>query len=140
MSIVVHIGSWSTGVDANGAVWTVTGETGWSSTPTVRLADTPRSFAHGDWDATSWFDGRQIELTGIVSAPSANALVASLDDLRGILADTTELVPLVVDEPTGSRQTMVRAAADLKISRVTPTLAEFDISLLAPDPRIYEPQ
>lgn len=122
--------------DSNGVEWWVEELTGWDS-PDLREDTSPRGFRHGLIRGTSYYGGRPLGLRG--------ALVGTGDiaDLRAAVAALAKATDLTSSDATltvlesPSKQCAVRRSGRLAINWDSPSLARFDLALLAVDPRKY---
>jgi hypothetical protein len=130
--IVITFGA----VDDQGVEWRYTGLTGWDSPDLGETAEN-RTGADGMWDSTNYFSGRMVAVDGQIKAPTAAALDAAMAQLsRALPARGTTGVSFTVRE-TPAKQVTGRRSGRLMMDKLTDVVAEFSISLLAPDPRKY---
>lgn len=127
-------------VDAEGTAWIATTVAGWSGPPTLRLSSVERPRRHGVFDGATYYGGRTITVVGTAQAVSRAAAVRAMDIIASVCAwDSSILYPFTVVEPgQPTRRCMVRLAGDTKISAPYGGYDfDFQIMLLAPDPRRY---
>lgn len=123
-------------VDGNGAKWRIARIEGWDS-PSVRQSLFDPTGVHGQVVAEILYGSRAIVLTGTCTTPSEAAYWLSHTALA--TATNSLAIPgtLVVNEPTPKQASVVRAGE----VRMRPIGAyrgfEFEVPLLAPDPRKY---
>lgn len=102
----------------------------------VRREDIARPSAHGSFDVPGFLSPRVLTLTGHMSSRSREGLEHMQARLSGLLADGGS-DRLVVEGPNGSRWCDVRLGAAAEITALDATTARFQVSLWAPDPRMY---
>lgn len=102
----------------------------------VRREDVARPAAHGSFDFPGFLAPRTLSLSGHLSAPSREALDHFAVRVGGLLADGGSS-RLVLDGPSGSRWCDVRLGAATQIRLLDATTAKFQVTLWAPDPRVY---
>ena len=124
-------------VDGDGVEWWVTGESGWSGGPPVRLELANRPQRDGTFDAPSFRGARVITLEGTAVAPDPEAKERAKDRIAAVLADGSALRPLTVRELLTTRQAMVRLSAETKVVDQTPSSFTWSLQLTAPDPVRY---
>lgn len=143
--------TWSIGglqfncTDANGVAWLVgfpsgagagaAPTSGWFDIPTMRLFDTPLPRHSGEYRSNSFKSGRPIIINGYVEASTKALREAARDQLLG-LAFQGGTLQLTVTDDYSTRWAMVELQ-DLKTSAANPTSFDFQLSLLALDPRKY---
>jgi hypothetical protein len=127
--------------DSNGIAWTLNEAiTGWDA-PDVRVTQTPKGNDDGLFNEASFYGGRQLIAKGTfaTSNGNANALMAARTQLRAsVNIMGTSLAPFVVAEAQ-PKMCMVKRMPGYKDRPVSPVEMEFEIHLLAPDPRKYDP-
>jgi hypothetical protein len=121
-------------VDAYGVMWRMTSIDGWDS-PDHDDAATPRSGSDGMWDSPSWYGGRTISIKGVYSAPDADARQAAHYRLMQACARDHQST-LLMNE-TVPKTSSVRRSGRLMSRPLSDTMGEFDLSVLAVDPRKY---
>jgi len=124
-------------VDTDGVEWWVTGESGWSSGPPVRLELANRPQRDGAFDAPSFRGARVVTLEGTAVAPDPDAKERAKDRIAAVLADGSALRPLTVRERLTTRLAMVRLSAETKVADRTPYSFSWSLQLTAPDPVRY---
>ena len=124
-------------LDDDGVEWWVTGESGWSSTPPVRLELANRPQRDGAFDAPSYRGARVVTLEGRAIAPDPDVRERAKDRLAAVLADGSALAELSVRERQVTRMAMVRLSAETKIADTTPLTFDWSLQLTAPDPIRY---
>jgi hypothetical protein len=125
-------------LDDDGVEWWVTGESGWSSTPPVRLDLANRPQRDGAFDAPSFRGARVITIEGTAIAPESDSRERAKDRLAAVLADgSSGLAELAVQERQVIRRALVRLSAETKIADTTPYTFDWSLQLTAPDPVRY---
>lgn len=133
---LVSVGNLTFGaVDANGSVWTLTNFEGWTGSPDPTLTLTQRSRADGATANESFLTARNMVLSGVVMAPSPDALNASLDDLN--TAVTLAPFQLSVSESGRVRAVMAQRNGAVLTPKVNSRFARFSIQVVAKDPLKY---
>lgn len=122
--------------DSNGVEWWMKDLDGWHG-PEVRTDATPRTFEHGMVTGRQFYDGRPMTVSGWLYSPSGitNLRLARESLLAAVETATTPAL-LLVDE-TPARQAQVLRAGKVGMRISGQSLLEFDIPILAPDPRRY---
>lgn len=128
--VVIPLGQ----VDDAYVQWRMTDLNGWDSPDLEENAEN-RVGADGMFDAPNYYAGRTIEIKGQIIAPDAAALEAAMYRLTQAVPPR-RLVTVRLDETTPKYVTARRSGRPL-ISKTTDRAADFDVSLLAPDPRKY---
>lgn len=135
---VYTVDGWSGNtVDDSGVEWWVTGESGWSGGPPVRLELTNRPQRDGTFDAPSLRAARVVTIEGTAVAPDPQTMERARNTLAAVLADGSALQPLTVQERTLTRRAMVRLSAETKIADTTPYTFTWSMQVTAPDPIRY---
>lgn len=124
-------------LDDDGVEWWVTDESGWSSTPPVRLELANRPQRDGAFDAPSFRGARVITLEGTAIAPDPDTRERAKDRLAAVLVDGAGLAELTVQERQVVRRAMVRLSAETKIADASPYTFDWSLQLTAPDPVRY---
>lgn len=123
--------------DTQGADWrTVAPIDGWDSSPGSTITTTQKPRQPGAWaTGPRELTQRLVTLSGLVSAASEDDVEQALDRLRSAasLAGTT----LSVTRGTNPRTATVYRQGELTVTEVTGTLYQWQIALVAPDPRKY---
>lgn len=123
----------NTGADDDGVEWWATSVGGWDS-PDVRSPRGQRASAHGLYLSTFFHGGRSLELAGHIVCPTT-ALAYSAKTLLAALVNVDRDLVLTVFEDE-CRQVVARRS-DRLLLRQTDGLVEFQIPLVAADPRKY---
>jgi hypothetical protein len=122
-------------VDAEGVLWTWSGDDPWSPSPAPREQAGDRENGHGQWDATRFYGPRSLALTGMAKGDH-EALHRAKHRLMA--AVSVQPFTLLVDEPAyGTRQATVRRGAEVLWTEDTPDKAVWSLALYQPDPFIY---
>ncbi|MGB3443895.1 MAG: hypothetical protein WBA97_34590 [Actinophytocola sp.] len=122
-------------VDDNGVTWFVSDDKGWFEPVQDRLFDMDKPASDGTYSAPNLDASRVITLTGWARAPDPVAADVARNKFNS-LCKRGHLFPLVVEEPVAIRTAMVkRAGGNLRNTGVSQF--EFQLILLAPDPRKY---
>lgn len=126
--------------DTNGVGWLVNQIDGWDYA-TLRETNTGRSHDDGIYNDPAFFGQRSLVLHGYVVSLSAQAVMAAREQLHAALNVTRSLTPFVVNE-SPPKMCMVRQAGGSKDAWVPDfggMALQFQLALLAPDPRKYDP-
>jgi hypothetical protein len=138
---VYTVDTWAANtLDDSGVEWWVTNESGWSSTPPVRLELANRPQRDGTFDAPSFRGARVVTLEGTAIAPDADTKERAKDRLAAVLADGSALAELAVTERLMTRRALVRLSSETKIADTTPYTFAWSVQLTAPDPFRYGAQ
>jgi hypothetical protein len=121
-------------VDDTYTGWVVTNLQGWFDGPAVRAAFTPRTFAHGSFDAKVWRDVRTVTLSGTYSGSSYNDAVAQSQVLSGLLGDGSAGT-FMVDNISAT----VRIGVEPVYQWLGDAAFNFQVSFIAVDPKKYGP-
>lgn len=121
--------------DENRVGWRYTSLTGWDSADLPENAEN-KTGADGMWDSDDYYSGRQVGVEGLISAPTAAALDAAMEQLEQALPARGRRVTFTVNEAT-PKQVSGRRSGRLMMSKLTDATAQFSLSLLTPDPRKY---
>lgn len=124
------------GMDATGTEWWVETDDGWFNAPGEVLSQEVWPSYDGVFDAPSYRDKRLITLSGTVLAPDRYTCDQALRTLAAV-GMSRALVPLTVAEPQRTYTVGVRRAQAPTVTRVTANAAEWQLFLVAPDPRRY---
>ena len=125
--------------DANGITWMLQKVAGWDSPPSAVGQVIQRSADHGGYATSQYYGPRIITLTVMASAPDQ----ATRDSARRQLQQTvpvSDLGTFLYNEPV-PKVSYVRRNATAAVTETLPTLSDavFQIPLIAPDPRLYDP-
>ena len=125
--------------DANGVTWMLQKVDGWDSPPTAVGQVIQRSADHGGYATSQYYGPRIITLTVMASAPDQ----ATRDAARRQLQQTvpvSDLGAFLYGEPV-PKVAYVRRNATAAVTESLPTLTDaiFTLPLVAPDPRLYDP-
>lgn len=125
-------------VDSTGALWVVDKEEGWSGSPDVRVESVERTRADGSFDDQHFYGARLVTLSGRAWFPTPEALRGGQRRFSGLLG--SRAATLTVDDGVGVLSAGVRLAGPVRARLTSPLLLDFQLSLLAPDPRKYAAQ
>lgn len=125
-------------VDDSGAYWVVEQEDGWSDSPDVRLATPVRPNWDGAFNRQHYYSPRLVTLKGRALYPSLSAYRSGQRAFASLLG--SRLATLTVEDGLGPLSAEVRLAGPVRSRMRSPLLMEWQIDLLAPDPRKYGPE
>ncbi|GLY81832.1 phage distal tail protein [Actinoallomurus iriomotensis] len=128
--IVIPLGQ----VDDEYVHWRVTDISGWAAATLDEGAENIVG-EDGAFDAENYYGARTVGLKGQIRAPDRAALEAARDRLMQVLPPR-RLVKVRLDEAV-PKFVMARRTGEPLVDLVTDTLAEYDVTVLAPDPRKY---
>lgn len=125
--------------DASGVTWLLQSVQGWDSPPTAVGQVIQKSADHGGYATSQYFGPRLITLTVMASAPDQ----ATRDMARAQMQQTvpvSDLGTFTYGEPV-PKLAYVRRNASAGVTETYMTLCDvsFQIPLVAPDPRKYDP-
>jgi hypothetical protein len=124
----------NSGADDYGVAWTMTTLDGWDS-PDLPEAAESKPGADGMWDALNYYGGRTLSLEGkLVALSYADREAAEYRLRQAVTRDRP--VTVTVGETT-PKWVLARRTGRLMVRPVTETISEFNIAMLAPDPRKY---
>lgn len=121
--------------DEHGVRWSITTFDGWKGSPGPTLNLEQRARAHGATESESFLTPRVMTLEGMIHTADGEAQDAALDRLNA--AVSLEPFTLLVSEPSGLRQVMVRRQGAVLPTIYTEQLAGYSILVVAKDPRKY---
>ena len=126
----------NSGADDYGVTWTIApgGLEGWDS-PDLPEAAESKPGADGMWDATNYYGGRTLSIEGKLVAESYADREAAEYRLRQAVT-RDRLVTVTIGETT-PKWILARRSGRLMVRPLTETISEFNIAMLAPDPRKY---
>lgn len=127
-----------TGTDDFGCRWTLTSLTGWHGSPASTLAPVQKTRAPGAWLSPRQLTPRSLAPSGLVLAPTAEALRDALDRLNAAASLDGSL--LAVTEGSLTRHATVYRQDDTLHTPETDLLASWSLGLVAVDPRKYGDQ
>lgn len=133
--IVTLLGRRITGTDAHGSVWTLRGEEGFWGSPEIRRTRHQRSQQDGAHPSTSVLAERGVVLEGTIRAVSNAGLLASRDDLVGLVAVREGWIRWT--DATGTTTQQVELDAGIRWRTHGDHVAEWQITYTAPDPARY---
>jgi len=124
--------------DAGGVSRVVSKLTGWYDTPKPRTAYTALPFAAGSLYTPAYTEHRVITLDGEFITTDPAVLIRAQRGLGGLCNDPSNLYTLQVDDEAGSLFTLVQRSTDILSKSVNGVVADFSVSLTAPDPRLLD--
>jgi hypothetical protein len=123
-----------TGLDAFGVQWSVHALDGWGA-PSTTLSPVQKPRQSGAWAGDSFSTQRHIVLSGIVVAPSQDALTDAIDRLS--TATTLAAFTLTIVEGSRTRWISARRSDEVLFQYVTGTLATWSVQVIALDSRKF---
>lgn len=123
------------GDDGLGAEWLVFTLGGWDNFPPASGEVFDQAFSDGGWITPGYFEPLTLRLSGrffSIDRPSANAAIRRLN--RALPMKT--LAPVAVQEDGRVDHRWVRVSGAPVIERPTDRYVTFDLTLIAPDPRL----
>lgn len=103
----------------------------------VRREQTTRPGAHGAFNAPGYLDARVIGMSGHIIAPTPEQLLNMARRLTGILADGSTARLDLLGEREVHLQVGLAAQTMVTVRGNDPRVADFQIQLWAPNPRMY---
>ena len=130
--LVIPLGA----TDSNGVTWLLKKVTGWDSPPSVGSV-VQRGGDHGGWPTPQYYGPRLLGLTILASAPDQAARDAARALFQQVIP-ISDLATFEYDEPV-PKVAYVRRNASAQVGESCPTLVDvqFQVPLIAPDPRKY---
>ena len=126
-------------VDGNGTEWWPTVLDGWWGGVDLRTAVTARPADHGGFDGESFLGARALTISGVALPLTENLALIARDSIVSLCSDLRTLHTIVVTESSGlAKQANVRMAGGVKVGDLNGVDFEWQISLVAPDPRRYD--
>lgn len=127
-----------TGTDGDGCEWrTLAPIQGWDGSPDTTFALTQKPRQPGGWlGPRPQLVPRHVTLTGLVRAPSADALEGAIDRLNAAASIDTPTT-LTVQRGSSPRTAGVYRDGAVVPVELTDTIAQWTVDLTAPDPRKY---
>lgn len=122
-------------VDPHGSRWNLQGFEGWTGSPAPTGEFKQRGRGHGATTSESFLTARNMVLSGRVTAPSPEALTASLNDLNAAVRLDGFL--LAVSETGFIRSCEARRSGEVLTPKVNNRIAKFSIQVAAKDPRKF---
>lgn len=126
-----------TAYDSSMSTTTGSGDDGWYNGPGEKLKQVDMPIYDGVFDTQPYRDVRLVTLSGAIVAPDRVTMDRALRQFAAIGTGKT-ISTLVVTDPLGTLQAQVRRAQKPNLSRVTSNYTEFQLFLVAPDPRRYD--
>lgn len=125
-------------VDSVGAYWTVEQVDGWTDSPDARLTNEPRTRNDGSFDDQHFYSARLVTLSGKALFPDMATLREGQRALAAVLSARS--ATLTVNDGLLTLSADVRLAGPVRSRMPRPLLLEWQIEVLAPDPRKYGPE
>lgn len=126
-------------VDDNGVQWTCNVDSGWFSPLGVRSSDTEIPGYDGNYESPNLKAARVITLSGLAKAPDAATADAAVDQFNNLLSSGATLQQFLVHENSRDLTAMVKLSTGSDLTRTTWRSFEWQLVLIAPDPRKYGP-
>jgi hypothetical protein len=124
----------NSGLDDYGVDWRMATLDGWDS-PDLPEAAAERPQQDGLWDALNYYGGRTLTLTGVCTAATYEDREAAEYRLRKAIPRNRTVMVTVAE--TTPKWVSARRSGRLMVRPLTETISEYNISMLAPDPRKY---
>jgi len=124
--------------DASGVSRVVSKLTGWYDTPKPRTVYTALPFAAGSLYTPAYTEHRVITLDGEFITTDPAVLIWGQRGLGGLCNNPNQLYTLQVDDEVGSLFCLVQRSTDILFKSVNGVVADFSVSLTAPDPRLLD--
>lgn len=122
-------------VDRNGSRWNLRAFDGWTGSPASTLELAQRARGHGATGNEPFLTPRNMVLSGRVTAPTPEALNASLDDLNA--AVTLEQFLLTVTETGRVRHCAAQRNGEVLAPKINHRAAAFSVQIVAKDSRKF---
>lgn len=123
-------------IDEFGVAWsTVAPMDGWDGSPQSSMQVTQKTRGAGGWTGPRNLTPRSLGLTGYLNAPDAGAAEDAIDRLNA--AATLNGSLLSVQRGTAARSCIVYRQGDVAVSEITPTVFQWQVNLVAVDPRKF---
>jgi hypothetical protein len=123
--------------DEFGTELTLAAEEGWYGGPAMRDLGGDRPGAHGAFPVRGFRTGRSISMTGLGKATSQATGSRSARALRAVLADGGFGTLTFFDEDSEIMSALVQRDGEVKLRWLTDVTFEYQLSLFAPDSRLY---
>lgn len=123
-------------IDDSGTHWFARRDSGWFGPVGVRASSTDRPAGDGAYTGDNRRTSRVITLEGFCKSSTTQLADDALDLFNALLGDG-QLHQLVVEENNRTLTAMVRLADGTNIERLTPRRSDWQLVLVAPDPRKY---
>lgn len=131
------IGSWAAGViDDFGCQWTVSHQD-LGDGPATEARTTKKPVGHGAYRRPTFWESQTWTLNGWIQAPSREAREAARSRFLALFPDGGQ-ASLVVDDGMSQRRATVERIGKPRFSRIGNEDADWQLMLLAADPRWYE--
>jgi len=123
-------------IDGNGVIWRVNqdGFTGWGE-PGTTLAPQQNIRASNTWSGDAFTKGRDMTISGTITAPTPALLNAAIDSL--INAVTASGFTLTVTESGVAATSVVRRSGETLTPKITNLMAAYSIAVHADDARKF---
>ena len=122
--------------DSNGVFWIMKSLDGWE-TPDVQADVTPVAVEHGSFTGRFFYNSRSLTAAGYLFSPDGISDLRTARDQLLAAVDTPGTFCTVKVDETPARQAACKRNGKVGIVMRGKSLLEFDIPLLAPDPRRY---
>lgn len=147
IGVQASLGSWTasagpdTFTDAAGFQWDLTDIDGWWGGIGTRSYAVERVRGDGSHDGPLYLQGRQVTLTGNVTAQTSDGLQAAMDVVAGLLMQGDRTGTLVVSETTRGQalQAGCRVSTQPRAKRIAELVATWEVPLFCADPLRYGP-
>lgn len=123
-------------IDDSGTHWFARRDAGWFGPVGVRASSSDRPAGDGSYTGTNRRASRVITLEGFCQSLTTQLADDALHQFNALLADG-ELHQLVVEDNHRVLTALVRLADGTNIERITPRRSDWQLVLVAPDPRKY---
>jgi len=120
---------------ADGSWFSLTTFDGWRGATGTTAQLTQRTRGHGATSSEGFMPARYMTIGGLIHAPDAATLDAAIDRLN--TAITLTETQMVVVDPGGVRNVMVKRAGEVLPELITETLASYSVLVSAKDPLKY---
>lgn len=123
--------------DPNGIAWVVNEIDGWDA-PDVRTTQTQRGNDHGLFQEGAYYGGRLLIVKGsFASITGAVTLMAAREQLHAAMNVSANLMSAFTVQETPPKTCMVQRMSGSKDKASSSVSFDFELHLLAPDPRKY---
>jgi hypothetical protein len=125
--------------DVNGCTWAIGDIDGWFGGLSVRSMAAERTIGDGAFDGPIYMGSRRVTVSGMLAAPTPEALQVGMDRIAAVLTSGARGGTLIVDEPTRGlvRSTFCRLDSQGRAKRTSALSADWQITLFCPDPLRY---
>lgn len=123
--------------DAAGNLWYVEKVLGWHDAPAPRSNVVDRDGSDGVFDGPTYLPGRVITIDGWVESLDQFSLLQAVRRLRSLLTASPRVATLVGIELDLTLQASVRRDGQTLVTLQSPTWADYELLLYAPDATLY---